>query len=83
MRFRNFEILYKLSFVCVTSVSKVACPSPQEHSVSTPTTCTRVTEPKVLPENENKYLRGYVFHYLERATVTTCGLRYREINDIL
>jgi len=79
MRSETIEILFNCFYVCVTYVSNVACPMSQGNSVSIPNnahTCTRVTEPKVLHVNENKYLRGYVFHYLEGASLIDCGLRY-------
>jgi len=40
-------------------------------------TCSRLTNtvPEVLSVNENKFLRGYIFHYIEGATLITCGLR--------
>jgi len=41
-------------------------------------TCSRLTNtvPEALSVNENRCLRGYIFHYIEGATLITCGLRY-------
>ena len=74
----SIEILLKLYFVFVTIMSNVTCPLAQENAVSTTNnalSCARVKAPKVLSVNENKYLRGYVFHFIEEASLITCGLR--------